>query len=58
MARASNIYFVRHNGTLVAAFTVKYEAVEWAKRHNIEELQLSRMRDGMHEKVEEQIKWE
>jgi hypothetical protein len=64
MARSQYIYFVRYNAcrTLLGAFTVKYEAVTWAKReskHPLEHLQLSRMADGLHgDKTETVIPWE
>jgi hypothetical protein len=63
MARSQYIYFVRYNAcqTLLGAFTVKYEAVAWAKSESkqpLEHLQLSRMQDGLHnDKTEKPISW-
>ena len=52
MPRSHYIYLVRYNacGTVLGAFTVKREAVEWATResgHPLEHLQLSSIKDGV-----------
>lgn len=62
MARATYIYLIRafEDGRLVAPFTVKHEAVEWAMRngwgpHNAD---LFRVRDGVHgDKTEVEVPW-
>ena len=62
MARSQYIYLVRYKETLLAAFTVKHEAVSWARfrsGHPLETLQLSSMRDGIYgDKTEKPIPWE
>ena len=68
MPRSQYIYFIRYrepghpgDGKVLAGFTVKKEAIEWAglcpfARCRIE---LSRMRDGLaYNKVEQVIPWE
>lgn len=67
MARASQIYLLRYSlpgspsdRELLAGFTVKYEAKQWAKLcpHPLTHLRLSRMRDGLtYHKAEEVIPW-
>ncbi len=61
MARSHYIYLVRFKATkaLIGAFTVKQEAITWAKRWcgdiwPLEKLQLSSMRDGLLENVKEE----
>ena len=68
MARAHYIYLIRHqlpghpsDRELLGAFTVKHEAITWAKRcpHPLTHIRLSRMRDGTtSHKVEEIIPWD
>ena len=64
MPRSHYIYLVRYNacGTVLGAFTVKREAVEWATResgHPLEHLQLSSIKDGVWaDKTEKPIPWE
>lgn len=66
MARSTYIYHVRSKRQLVllGSFTVKREAREWVARKgwHIDDLQLSRMRDGLDMsdpigKHEEVIEW-
>ncbi len=67
MARSQYIYLIRYLSpecpahlALLAAFTVKHEAIEWAFLcpHKLRRLQLSRMRDGMtYNKEIEVIPW-
>ena len=68
MARSHYIYLVRWkepgqsaNDNVMAGFTVKYEAHQWAKLcgHPLEKLRFSRMRDGLgYEKAPEDIPWD
>ena len=64
MPRSHYIYLVRHKAcsTVLAAFTVKHEAQEWALResgHPLEHLQLSSIKDGVWaDKTEKPIPWE
>jgi hypothetical protein len=50
------------SGQLLASFTVKYEAQQWAVKESkqpLEHLHLSRMRDGLYcDKTETRIPWE
>lgn len=51
MARSTYIYLVTpktEGGCVVAAFTVKYEAQNWAEDHalGLDGLEMTRMRDG------------
>lgn len=62
MARSKYIYIVRYRkGQLfLGAFTVKHEAVTFAKRYDnpLDELQLSRTEDGLYgDKTEKIIDW-
>lgn len=66
MARSTYIYHVRgkRHKNLLGSFTVKYEACTWVERKgwNTEDLELSRMRDGIDltdpiGKHEELIEW-
>jgi hypothetical protein len=67
MARSQYIYLIRYLAPghpahleLLAAFTVKHEAIEWALLcpHHLPHLQLSRTRDGMtYHKAEDVIPW-
>ena len=64
MPRSHYIYLVRYKGcnAVLAAFTVKHEAVEWAlreSRHPLGHLQLSSIKDGVWaDKTEKPIPWE
>jgi hypothetical protein len=64
MPRAHYIYLIRYNAfsTVLAAFTVKREAQEWALRKSgypLEHLQLSSIKDGVWaDKIEKPIPWE
>lgn len=63
MARSQYIYFVRYRqcDTLLGAFTVKREACTWAIEYSgypLESLKLSSMRDGITDKIEQDIDWE
>ena len=63
MARSQYIYFVRYRqcNTLLGAFTVKREARIWAtdySGHPLESMKLSSMRDGVMDKIEQDIDWE
>lgn len=67
MARSQYIYLLRYllpgspsDKEVLATFTVKYEAKQWAKlcQHPLTHLRLSRMRDGLtYHKAEEIIPW-
>ncbi len=68
MARSHYIYLIRwdepghpSHKQLLAAFTVKHEANQWAKMtpHPFERMKLKRMRDGMtYDKSETTIPWD
>ena len=63
MARSHYIYLIRNKAcnTVLAAFTVKYEAQQWAVRKSgrpLKEMQLSSIRDGTcDDKTEKLIPW-
>jgi len=49
------------HGKVLAGFTVKYEANQWAELapHPLEKMQLTRMRDGLtYHKAQEDIPWD
>jgi hypothetical protein len=62
MARASYIYILRAApaGSVVAAFTVKYESQEWAERRGgTEHYVRTRIADGVYsDKTEHPCPWE
>ncbi|MFW9873275.1 MAG: hypothetical protein ACFFG0_09250 [Candidatus Thorarchaeota archaeon] len=60
MARSQYIYFIKRILTdqVVAAFTVKYEAIAWAKKNNeIAISYLTRINDGVTDKTETELSW-